>query len=225
VSLGVNRNAAESNSIDDHESRPGVGARVFDEFLDSSLLSLLRKMPSLKNIFKKVADIEPVDVQERIHDKIRAFNSIVSILAQIQQGPPFRDNEMSQKNPPNPVERVQLKLSNAFAHLAVANTDVVAATLYTPQALSVMTWLQDQSSDDEDQDKPEAAQDTHQKPRWLWDKICWLFATNTKNTDMRPGSSYPGPRIVKATPPMGYPEGSDTRVNLLEYLDEFPKKW
>jgi len=87
-----------------------------------------------------------------------------------------------------------------------------------------MMWMQDQSSDDlaDDQDKP--AQDT-KNPKLLWDKISWLFATNTKNVDLRPGSGYPGPCIVKAMPPVGYPEGSDPRVNLLQYLDEFPKKW
>jgi len=86
-------------------------------------------MASLKKLFKKVTDIEPVHVQEHIQDKIHAFNSIVSILAQIQQGPPFQDHEMPYKTPPSALERLQLKLSNAFAHLAVANTDVVAAAL------------------------------------------------------------------------------------------------
>jgi len=180
-------------------------------------------MASLKKLFKRVTDGEP-DVQEHIREKIRAFNSIVSILQQIQLGPPFQDHEMPYKTPPSAFERLQLRLSNAIAHLAVANTDVAAATLYTPQALSVMTWVQDQSSDKpaDDQDKP--AQDTRD-PKSLWGRISWLFATNPKNVDPRPGSGYPGPSVVKAIPPAGYPKGSDPRGNLLQYLDEFPKKW
>jgi hypothetical protein len=192
-------------------------------------------MASIKNLFKKSqapastpAPDEPVQ-EHTIQDKIRAFNSIVSILAQIQQGPPFQDNEMPNKNPPNRGERLQLKLSNAFAHLAVANTDVVAATLYTPQELTVMAWIQDQNSGD--QDKPEAAQDTQKEPESkpkltsLWDEVCWLFACNTTNKAMRAGSDYQGPSIVKATPPKGYPKGSDSKEDLLQYLDDFSKNW
>ena len=137
-------------------------------------------------------------VQEDIptpQDKIRAFNSIVSILAQIQQGEPFKDDEIPIAYPPDRSERLQLKLSNAFAHLAVADTEVVAATLYTPEELAVMTWMQDQDSNDT--------------------KIC----------DLKPGSSYEGPCIVRATPPLGYPTASDSKTNMLEYLNEFPKNW
>jgi len=181
-------------------------------------------MASLVKIFKKVTDGSEPDVQERIHDKIRAFNSIVSILAQILEDPPFQDHKMPFKTPPSLVEKFQLRLSNAFTHLAVTNTDVVAATLYTPEALSVMTWVQDQCSDDlaDDQDKP--AQDA-KKPESLWNRISWLLTTNTKNADMRRGSRYSGPCVEKVIPPVGYPEGSDPKVNLLQYLDEFPKKW
>ena len=113
--------------------------------------------------------------------------------------------------------------------LAVANTDVVAATLYTPHELTVMVWIQDQNSGD--QDKPEAAQDTQTEPESkpkltvLWDKVCWLFACNTTNNAMRPGSNYQGPCIVKATPPAGYPNRSDSKENLLQYLNDCPKKW
>ena len=91
-------------------------------------------------------------VQEYIptpQDKIRAFNSIVSILAQIQQGEPFKYDEIPSANPPDRSEQLQLKLSNAFAHLAVADTsEVVAATLYTPEELAVVTWMQDEDPND-----------------------------------------------------------------------------
>ena len=154
---------------------------------------LLSLASSIKKFFRKTPD-EPVQEHTTIKDKIRAFNSIVSILAQIQQGPPFQDNEMPNKNPPNRGERLQMRLSNAFAHLAVANTDVVAATLYTPHELTVMAWIQDQNSGD--QDKP-----------------------------MRPGSNYQGPCIIQATSPAGYPNRRDSKENLLQYLDDFSKKW
>ena len=182
---------------------------------------------SLKYVNKHEPANQPI--QEHtvlIKEKIRAFNSIVSILAQIQQGPPFKDNEMLNKNPPNRGERLQLKLSNAFAHLAVADTEVVAVTLYTPEELSVMAWIQDQNLGD--QDKPEASQNTPNSelmPKSLWDKICWLFACNTRNSDMRPGSKYQGPCITKATPPMDYLKRGDSKEALLQYLDDFFKKW
>jgi hypothetical protein len=131
---------------------------------------------------------------------------------------------MQNKNPPNRGERLQLKLSNAFAHLAVADTDVVAATLYTPQELTLLAWIQDQNSGD---NEPVAAQDTQNldPAQSLWDKICLLFASNTAHEDMRPGSKYTGPCIVKAVPPKDYPERSDdSKEALLKYLDDFPKK-
>jgi len=187
--------------------------------------------PLTKYFTKSAGPWQPV--QERtqapsIKEKIRAFNSIVSILAQIQQGPPFQDYEMPNKNPPNRDERLQLKLSNAFAHLAITTNEVVAATLYTPEKLTIMTWMQDHNSGY--QDEPEAAQDTQKesesKPKsTVWDKICWLFACNTANTDMRPGSNYQGPCIVKPTPPKDYSKRSDSKEALLQYLDDFPNKW
>jgi hypothetical protein len=196
-------------------------------------------MAAIRNLF--TVDLDP---QEHIHYKIRVFNSIVSILTQLQRDPPFRDDEFPPKTPPTSSERRQLRLSNAFAHLAVTDTqaDVIAATAYTPQELSVMTWNQEQSSNDEDEpaqdmknpkslwdrifsdDEDEPAQDT-EDPKSLWNWFFWLFAINTKKDDMRPGMPYLGPCIVDAMPPEGYPKGSDPRVNLLQYLDEFPKKW
>jgi hypothetical protein len=155
-------------------------------------------------------------------DKIHAFNSIVSILAQIQQpGSPF--NEITDTKPRDLGERLQLKLSNAFAHLAVANTDVVAATLYTPKDLTLLAWIQDQNSSD---DQPGADQDTKKEPesKSVWDNFYWLFSCNTRNHAMRAGSKYPGPCITDATPPMDYPEG-DSKETLLQYLNNFPKKW
>jgi len=160
-------------------------------------------------------------------EKIRAFHSIVSILAQIQQGPPFGDNELANGNPPSPAERSRLKLSNAFAHLAVSSTEVVAATVYTPEELTVMTWILDQDAGD---DEP-GAQDTQTKSelkskfQLFLDRFGWLFTFNTPNDAMRPASKYQGPSIVKATPPADYPEG-DSKETLLQYLDDFPtKKW
>ena len=185
-------------------------------------------MSSIKKFFRKTPN-KPVQEHTTTKDKIHAFNSIVLILAQIQQGPPFQDNEMPNKNPPNQGEQLQMRLLNTFAHLAVANTDVVGATLYTLHELTIMAWIQDQNSSD--QDKPEAAQDTHTEPKSkpkltvLWDKVCWLFACNMTNDAMRPGSNYQGPCIIQVMPPAGYPNRSDSKENLLQYLNDFPKKW
>jgi len=74
-------------------------------------------------------------------EKICAFHSIVLILAQIQQGPPFGDKELVNGNPPTPGEWTQLKLLNAFAHLVVSSTEVVAATVYTLEELTIMVWI------------------------------------------------------------------------------------
>lgn len=205
----------------DQHLKPGESwtRRTFSE-----LLNCAPPIMFFRNLSKQGPTIvQPV--QEYIptpQDKIRAFNSIVSILAQIQQGEPFKYDEIPSANPPDQSEQLQLKLSNAFAHLAVADTsEVVAATLYTPEELAVVTWMQDE--DPNDWDKPEAAQDTQKAS--LWEKICWLFATNTKTRDLKPGSSYEGPRIVRAAPPPDYPTAGDSKANMLEYLGGFPKNW
>lgn len=176
-------------------------------------------MASIRKLFNVK---EPVQ-EEVTKKKIRAFNSIVSILAQIQQEPPFQDNGPLYQTLPDRGEKLQLRLSNAFAHLAVSNTSVVAATLYTPQKFSLMAWIQDLNSGDQDTQKgPES-----KKPKSisLWDRICWVLAYNTTNDAMRPGSNYQGPCIVKATPPTNYPKRSDPKEALIQYLDDYPKKW
>lgn len=179
----------------------------------------------VRKLFNQVLSVLP-QAEENIptpQDKIRAFNSIVSILAQIQQGEPFKDDEIPSPYPPDRSEQLQLKLSNVFAHLAVAENEIVAATMYTMEELAVLTWMQDQ--DPNDRDKPEIAQDT--KKASIWEKVSWLFATNTRLPDLKPGSDYrnKGPRIVKAEPSPDYPTASDSRTNLLEYLKGFPKNW
>jgi hypothetical protein len=92
--------------------------------------------------------------------------------------------------------------------------------------------MQDQDAQDS-QDNPEAAQKTQNAANLnpgsassLWNnlKIAWLFATNTPHKAMQ-DSNYPGPCIETAAPPEAYAKGSDSEDPLLEYLDEFPKKW
>lgn len=195
------------------------------------------------NLFKKNNDpnqepAEETTTDDTTKEKIRAFNSIISILAQIQQpGPLFQDNEMVNKNPPNQDELSQLKLSNAFALLAVSSTDVVAAAMHTPEELHVMAWMQDQDVQGL-QDNPEAeaaqAAETSNAAADLnlgsisskvWDRFAWLFATNTPHKAMNATSDYQGPCIVKATPPEAYANGSDSKEALLKYLNEFSEKW
>ena len=184
-------------------------------------------MHSFKKYFKKRSTTDQPVAEHTTKDRIRAFSSIVSILAQIQQGPPFQDYELTNKNPPNRDEQLHLKLSNAFALLAVTDTSVAATTLYNPAELSVMAWIQEEYPGDQNK----AAQNTQKEPdsrpisTLLWDKICLLFAFNTRNDAMRPGSNYKGPCIVKATPPTNYPKTQSDPAALLQYLDDFPKKW
>jgi len=208
------------------------------------------------NLFKQSPN-QPVLEPPTQQDKIRAFNSIVSILAEIQQGPPFNASEVPSAKPASPHEWLQLKLSNAFAHLAITDTEVAAATLHTPGQLSVLTWMQDQVLDDQDtddQDEPGAApvpqdpsiwdkfllmfaddQDTDDQDKpgaapvpqdpSIWNKLLLMFATNTKISDLNPKGGYQGPRIVGVAPPPGYPNTSDPKTNMLDYLDQFPMKW
>jgi hypothetical protein len=177
---------------------------------------------NVKKIFTKdqpaQGDIPPTRL-----DKIHAFHSILAILAQIQQEDPLKPEDVMAAAPPSASERKQLKLSNAFAHLAVTDHEVVAATLYAPEGLAVMTWMQDEEPDGHD--KPEAAQGTPKAK--FWDKMLWVFTTNTRSPDHQPDSAYrqEAPRVVEATPPPSYPTAGDPKTNLYKYLHEFPKNW
>jgi len=177
------------------------------------LTKLLKRDPKLKD--------QPAPPTRS--DKIRAFHSILALLAQIQQEDPLKTEDVMTAQLPSASERKQLKLSNAFAHLAVTDNEVVAATLYAPEGLAVMAWMQEEEPNC--RDKPEAAQDAP-KPKF-WKKMSWVFTTNTRLDDHEDDSAYRRecPRIVEATPPPGYPTASDPKTNLCEYLREFPKKW
>ncbi|KIM45295.1 hypothetical protein M413DRAFT_441974, partial [Hebeloma cylindrosporum] len=68
-------------------------------------------------MFSKVQPFqEDTLTQYNVRDKIRAFNSIVSILAQIRQGELFKDDEIRSSFPPRREEKLKLRLSNAFAY-------------------------------------------------------------------------------------------------------------
>jgi hypothetical protein len=156
-------------------------------------------------------------------DKIRALHSILAILAQIQQEDPLKREDVMTPHKPSAEERRQLKLSNAFAHLAVTNHEVVAATAYAQRGFSLMTWMGDEEPDGHD--KPEASQGEPKAK--FWQKLFWVLATNTRTADHNSNSQYRQecPRVVEATPPPGYPTAGDPKTNLYEYLGEFPKKW
>ena len=177
-------------------------------------------MLNIKNLLKQGSKDQPAP--PTWFDKICAFHSILAMLAQIQQEDPFKTEDVTVTWLPSASKRKQLKLSNAFAHLAVTNNEVVAATLYALEGLTIMMWMQDEEPDS--WDKPETAQDTPKAK--FWDKMSWVFTTNTRLNDHHHTSAYraESPWIVKAMPPPGYPTAGDPKTNLCEYLDEFPKK-
>ena len=115
-------------------------------------------MLNVKKFFKSGPKDQLVqgDTSPTWSDKIHAFHSILAMLAQIQQEDPLKTEDVMAAQPPSASERKQLKLSNAFAHLAVTNHEVVAATLYALEGLAIMTWMQDEEPDGHE--KLEAAQ-------------------------------------------------------------------
>jgi len=198
---------------------PVTNSRLVSSFL------LPRNMSLFLNYFQKKYTNNQKDPRV---EKICVFNSIVSNLAQIQQGPPFGNNKYTNGNPPSDADKAQLKLSNTFAHLVVSSTEVVAITLYTLDELLLLTWTQAQNSDD---GKRETAQDTQKKTkaRSKWQSVLsgigWLFASNTPNNAMRPNNMYTSPSIITAAPPADYPEIHSEEA-LIQYLNNFlTKKW
>ena len=65
-----------------------------------------------------------------------------------------------------------------------------------------------------------------QKPLVLfWEKLYPILMTNTNISDLKPDSGY-HPHIVRVVPPLGHSTASDdSRTNLLDYFNQFLKKW
>src|SRR5277367_3519496 len=77
---------------------------------------------------------------------ILAFHTITTILARIQQEQPFKISLNNSKISGG--QQRELKISNAFANLAVTNYDVVAvATVQSPDELNIVACSSDSSDE------------------------------------------------------------------------------
>src|SRR5277367_1110328 len=78
---------------------------------------------------------------------ILAFHTITTMLARIQQERPFKISLNNSKI--SGAQQRELKISNAFAYLAVTNYDVVAvATVQSPDELNVVACSHSDSNDE-----------------------------------------------------------------------------
>ena len=103
---------------------------------------------------------------------------------------------MINHNPPDRNERSQLRLSNAFANLAAVSGST-EVTVATSFTPAGLTFL-----------------------AWIQDQPAPESQPNLT-------SNYQGPhvQVVKAMPPTDYPKGNDSKEALLQYLNDFSKKW
>src|SRR5271156_2419203 len=78
---------------------------------------------------------------------ILAFRTITTILAHIQQERPFKFSLNNSKI--SGAQQRELKISNAFANLAITNYDVVAVTtVQSPDELNVIACSHSDSNDE-----------------------------------------------------------------------------
>ena len=94
------------------------------------MLGLLRKASSI--LLKDTSSAGTRDANDTcdspcdIPQNILAFRTITTLLAKIQQERPIAYSNASDRRDISPEKKQELKISNAFANLAVTNTDVVA---------------------------------------------------------------------------------------------------
>src|SRR5277367_2334924 len=115
---------------------------------------------------------------------ILAFRTITTMLARIQQERPFKFSLNNSKI--SGAQQRELKISNAFANLAVTDYDVVAvATVQSPDELNIVAC----SSDSSDESPPSPS------PSGLSRCLNFFFAKNPRNDE-----SDDCPVVVDAKP-------------------------
>ena len=86
--------------------------------------------------------LPPTCPSEHIPRNILAFRTITKLLSQIQQEKAFQVSRLEAKLP-KPHQRLELRLSNAFATIAVIEHEIVAVvTKRTPESLKVFACPQ-----------------------------------------------------------------------------------
>jgi hypothetical protein len=140
---------------------------------------------------------------------ILAFRTITTMLAKLQPtqtlaGPsPSRDALSSQA-------RRDVRISDAFAHLAIANNEVVAlATEYSPDSMTVMACASSPEDPLEKQLKPELGGRSY-----IDSTIRFIFTKNPRRDDPPTDPVVTYPNIISTT----QPEDIGSRT-LREYID------
>ncbi len=120
----------------------------------------------------------PTCPSERIPRNILAFRTITKLLSQIQQEKAFQVSRLEAKLPQHP-ERLELRLSNAFATIAVIEHEIVAVvTKRTPESLKVFACPQTPIND---------GPPITQLPSRLLSQIWHLLITqNYRRSDLQP---------------------------------------
>ena len=136
---------------------------------------------------------------------ILAFRTITRMLASIQQERPFQFSLDNSKI--SGAQHRELKISNAFANLAVAEHNVIAvATVQSPDELNVVACSH---SDSNDESPPSTSPNTQSR--------CWnfFFASNPRR-EQRDDALKNCPVVVDAKAPAGL---DDDEAKLWAYVE------
>jgi hypothetical protein len=142
----------------------------------------------------------PSDDQSSIPKNILAFRTITAMLAQLQpkqtSGRDIRDAllDMEDSNPGKARHaRREVRMSDALAHLAIIDHDVVAlATEYSGDKMTVVACA----------NTPEVPLEKEPKPYAFIDHIkSFLFTKNPRDDDLVPVVPVTHPQITPATQP------------------------
>jgi len=141
---------------------------------------------------------------------ILAFRTITSILHLIQQERPFKVSDDLAMDM-SPMERQELKISNAVSNLAIANNDITAVvTKRCPDTLVVIacTHLSNHESSFISPQPPTAISRIFQ----------YLFTKNFRRDDPKSPTWDKDPTIINAIIPLGLKPDDDEALK--KYLEE-----
>lgn len=161
--------------------------------------------------------------------KIQGFQTITTYLGQIQRQAPIKSVDFLENSNETHDHRKEIRLCDAFAHLAVFEHDVIAlATDRTSNEIQTQLRILAcaSASPEKDEDTPPS---DGPKPPGTFSGLRNLRFCCTRNPRKDESKSSPEathPTIIEAKAPVGYSEEPNMgRRQLHQYLDGLEKDW
>jgi hypothetical protein len=157
----------------------------------------------------------PSNIPSSIPRNILAFRTITMMLAKLQpkqtsESSPGRDRDASSTDyEVSPQTRREVRISDAFAHLAIVNNEVIAlVTEYSSDKMAIVACASTPENPPEKQPNPES---------YVGQCLKFLFSKNPRRDDPPTDPVVTYPKIISTTQPEDM--GSQTLRDYIQNLD------